>query len=84
MSRPERQEQKMSINLQFTAKEISLLTSLVSDQLFRREFIDPKLPGYKVDADDLRLAKQLVERLRQATEQPVSSTAPIRRQRASA
>ena len=33
------------IVLKLTAKEIELLAQLASDQLFRREFIDPKMPG---------------------------------------
>ncbi len=44
--------------------ELSLLTALASDQLFRREFIDSKLPGYRSDTSDLTLGKKLVERLR--------------------
>lgn len=55
------------ITIKFTAKELELLSSLASDQLFRREFIDPRLPGYKSNTADLRLGKQLVERLRLLT-----------------
>ena len=52
------------ITVKLTAKELALLTSLASDQLFRREFIDPKMPGYRSNPDDVRLGKHLVERLR--------------------
>lgn len=52
------------ITVKFTAKELELLRSLVSDQLFRREFIDSRLPGYKFNAADLSTGKQLLERLR--------------------
>jgi hypothetical protein len=52
------------ITLKLTAKELSLLTSLASDQLFRREFIDPKMPGYRSNPEDVSLGKKLVERLR--------------------
>ena len=52
------------ITVKLTPKELALLTSLASDQLFRREFIDPKMPGYKSNPDDVRLGKHLVERLR--------------------
>ncbi len=52
------------IAVKFTAKELELLGSLASDQLFRREFIDSRLPGYKSNATDLSLGKKLVERLR--------------------
>lgn len=56
------------ITVTFTAKELSLLSTLASDQLFRREFIDRRLPGYKPDPTELSLGKQLVERLRLASD----------------
>lgn len=53
------------ITLTVTPSELDLLTSLASDQLFRREFIDPRLPGYKSDLEEVKLGKDLVARLRQ-------------------
>jgi hypothetical protein len=52
-----------SISVKFTSREIELLSSLASDQLFRREFIDPRMPGHRSDPADLTLGKKLVERL---------------------
>ncbi|MFN7939646.1 MAG: hypothetical protein U0R19_40345 [Bryobacteraceae bacterium] len=52
------------ITVKFTTKELELLTSLASDQLFRREFIDHRLPGFKANSEDIGLGKVLVERLR--------------------
>ena len=52
------------ISVKFTEQELGLLPTLAADQLFRREFIDPKIPGYKVNPADLNLGKKLVERLR--------------------
>jgi len=53
------------ITVKFTDIELELLRSLASDQLFRREFIDPRLPGHKgQNVAELSLGKQLVERLR--------------------
>jgi len=52
------------IHVTLTAKELSLLSSLASDQLFRREYIDSRLPGYKSNPADLSLGKALVARLR--------------------
>ena len=52
------------ITVKLTSKELALLTSLASDQLFRREFIDPKMPGYRSNPEDVSLGKKLVERLR--------------------
>ena len=54
------------ISVKFTAAELELLRSLASDQLFRREFIDPRLPGYVSNPAQLILAKKLLERLRLA------------------
>jgi hypothetical protein len=52
------------ITVKLTDQELRLLTALASDQLFRREFIDPKIPGYRSNPGELSLAKKLVERLR--------------------
>jgi hypothetical protein len=56
------------ITVKFTAKELELLTSLAADQLFRREFIDSRLPGFRWNAAELSLGKQLVERLKTVTD----------------
>jgi hypothetical protein len=56
------------ITVKLTAKELELLSSLASDQLFRREFIDPRLPGYKSNPADLSQGKKLIERLRVMTD----------------
>ena len=53
-----------NIKIEVTLEELLLLTTLMSDQLFRREFIDPKMPGYKGDAAELAMGKDLVLRLR--------------------
>ncbi|MBC7924141.1 MAG: hypothetical protein H7039_00640 [Bryobacteraceae bacterium] len=52
------------VTLKLTTEELELLTSLVTDQLFRKEFIDPKMPGYKSNADEISLGKALIGRLR--------------------
>ena len=56
------------VTVKLTAKELELLSSLASDQLFRREFIDPRMPGYKSNPADLSLGKKLIERLRVMTD----------------
>ena len=43
------------ITVKFTAKELELLSSLASDQLFRREFIDSRLPSHKSNPAELGL-----------------------------
>jgi len=52
------------ISVKFTTYEIELLSSLATDQLFRREFIDSMLPGFQSNPGDLTLGKKLVERMR--------------------
>jgi hypothetical protein len=44
-------------------EELRLLASLASDQLFRRQFIDPKMPGYKGTREDLDLGKAILARM---------------------
>ena len=53
-----------NINIEVTLEELLLTTTLLSDQLFRREFIDPKMPGYKKDPAELAMGKELVLRLK--------------------
>ncbi len=57
------------ITVKLSIQELVLLTTLASDQLFRREFIDPKMPGYKDNPPELCLGKKLVERLRFTADQ---------------
>jgi hypothetical protein len=56
------------VTVTFTTAELTLLSSLATDQLFRREFIDPRLPGYRSNGAEIALGKQLVERLRLLTD----------------
>ncbi len=70
------------INFAVTLEELRLLASLASDQLFRRQFIDSKMPGYKGSPEELDLGKALVGRMkliiddgaRQNTSPPVRGT----------
>jgi len=53
-----------NIRIEVTLDELLLVTTLLADQLFRREFIDPKMPGYKGDPAELAMGKDLVLRLK--------------------
>jgi hypothetical protein len=53
-----------SIQVKLSVEELELLTTLASDQLFRREFIDPKMPGYKANSAEISMGKGLVSKLR--------------------
>jgi hypothetical protein len=78
-SKAENQERKMTqIAVKLTVKELELLSSLASDQLFRREFIDPRLPGYKTNPAELTCGKHLVERLKVILERTRRAPLPAR------
>jgi hypothetical protein len=64
------------ITVKLTSRELELLTTLASDQLFRREFIDTRLPGFKSNPGDLSLGKKLVERMRLMTDRAKRAPAP--------
>jgi len=64
-----------NVKLELTIEELLLVTTLISDQLFRKEFIDPKMPGYKVDPAELAMGKALVLRLRSIIRQASESSA---------
>ena len=54
------------LTLEFTVEELSALTDMASNQLFRKQFIDPKMPGFVPNQDELGLCKNLVGRPRTA------------------
>lgn len=64
------------ITVKFNVQELALLSSLAADQLFRKEFIDPKFPGYQSNPAELRLGKQLVERMRSLGHRALGTSPP--------
>jgi hypothetical protein len=64
-----------NIKLEVTVQELLLVTTLMADQLFRREFIDPKMPGYKGDPAELAMGKALVLRLKCMAQEASGSAA---------
>ena len=52
-----------NMTLKLTLEELRLLAGLASDQLFRKQFIDPKMPGYRAKPEEMKLGKSLVARL---------------------
>ena len=64
------------ITLKLTVKELELLTALAADQLFRKEFIDPRMPGHKSDPEDMNLSKTLVARLRRMVDPGCAKKTP--------
>ena len=53
-----------TVTVKLTTNELELLTSLAADQLFRREFIDPRMPGHVANSADISMAKGLISRFR--------------------
>jgi hypothetical protein len=74
------------VTLEFTPEELGVLTAMASDQLFRKQFIDPKMPGFMPNHDELDLCKSVVGRLRSAVEdgrvKPQTTAPPVRRRTA--
>lgn len=66
------------ITVKLTSKELELLSSLASDQLFRREFIDPRMPGNRLNPAELILGKHLILRLRGMTDRAKGIPLPRR------
>ena len=64
------------MTLKLTIEELKLLASLASDQLFRRQFIDPKMPGYRTNSGEINLGKALVARLRLILDEDAPTKAP--------
>ena len=64
------------VTLKLTVKELELLTTLAADQLFRKEFIDPKMPGYRSNPEEMNLSKTLVGRLRKMVDPSCAKRAP--------
>ena len=62
-----------NIKIEVSLEELLLLTTLMSDQLFRREFIDPKMPGYKGDPEELAKGKGLVFRFKSMAREAAGS-----------
>jgi len=63
-----------SVTLSLTVAELRLLATLASDQLFRREFIDPRMPGFKADPAEVGIGKALVVRFRLMIDQNTRNT----------
>jgi hypothetical protein len=65
-----------SLTLKLTLEELRLLASLASDQLFRRQFIDPRMPGFKCNPEEMTLGKALVARLQLMLDDGAPKRAP--------
>jgi hypothetical protein len=57
-------ERMKSVALKLTLEELRLLATMASDQIFRRQFIDPRMPGHQPNSEEMNLGKALVGRLR--------------------
>lgn len=49
------------IPIQLTAEELQALVTLSENQFFRLKYIDPKMPGYKAQPEELRAAQSAVQ-----------------------
>jgi len=64
-------------SLDLTIEELEVLLPLASDQLFRNEFIDIRIPGFEQNREKVQAAKAVIsrikERLQQAQQQPAGT-----------
>jgi hypothetical protein len=70
------------LSLEFTTEELGILTTMASDQLFRKQFIDSKMPGFKPNREELDLCKNLVGRLRSVVDEQrtkAASSSPVKK-----
>jgi hypothetical protein len=65
------------ITLKLTLEELELIATLASDQLFRREFIDPKMPGHKSNSEEIKLGKALVARMKLLADRESAKKIPL-------
>ena len=65
------------ITLKLTLEELRLMTTLASDQLFRREFSDPKMPGHKSNSEEMKLGKALVARMKLMVDPDAAKRIPL-------
>ncbi|HKW99488.1 MAG TPA: hypothetical protein VJN43_17235 [Bryobacteraceae bacterium] len=54
------------ITVELTADELRTLVKLSDNQFFRLKYIDPKMPGYKANPEELRTAQSAVQVLQEA------------------
>src|SRR5215218_8962983 len=52
---------RTAISVELSPSELRAVISMLEDQLFRVKFIDPKLPGYKLDVERLQAAQSAPE-----------------------
>jgi hypothetical protein len=76
-----RSEILKKITIKLSIQELEMLTGLAADQLFRKEFIDPKLPGHQFKFAEISAGKALVSRLR-STLAPATGKGPARARKA--
>ncbi len=65
------------LTLDFTPEELGILTTMASDQLFRKQFIDSKMPGFKPNREELDMCKNLVGRLRAIVDEQRTKNASV-------
>ncbi|HYM05132.1 MAG TPA: hypothetical protein VEU11_01100 [Terriglobales bacterium] len=61
--------------LHLTIEELEVLLPLASDQLFRNEFIDIRIPGFEQNREKLQSAKAVVSRIKERLHQAQQQTA---------
>jgi hypothetical protein len=53
------------LSLELTIEELEVLLPLASDQLFRNEFIDIRIPGFERNREKIQSAKAVISRIKE-------------------
>lgn len=64
-------EQK--VRLQLTVEQVKAVTTLLEDQVFRVKFIDPKMPGYKKNPEQVLAAESALALLKDSVKSSVAT-----------
>ena len=57
------------LSLELTIQELEVLLPLASDQLFRKQFIDTRFPGFEKHIPEIQSAKAVISRIKERLQQ---------------
>jgi hypothetical protein len=64
------------VRLQLTVEQVKAVTTLLEDQVFRVKFIDPKMPGYKKNPEQVLAAESALAILKESVKSSTPSARP--------
>jgi hypothetical protein len=67
------------VTVKMATEDLKLLLKLAGDQLFREEFINPKMPGFRSNKESIDRAKGLITRLQAVVVSGTDTDAGLRK-----